>query len=209
MNAKPLIAGLLILLLCIWLIPGIQTATEEEPEPITVPQKTYTIELNTPITGIDIPDTLPEPPQTEPLPPQLEIPLSQELQQYTYKECGYDDELYMLVMAVMQAESGFNADSIGIDGRDHGLMQIRDCNLEHLEKQFGPLDLLNPYDNIKSGVYIVNNLMDKHEYKNLALMAYNCGETGARRLWKKGIYSTEYSRKVTEYYDCFVKGVSP
>lgn len=209
MNVKPLIAGLLTLLLCIWFIPCIQTAMEEEPEPITLPQKTYTIELNSPIVGIDIPDTLPEPPQTEPLPPQLEIPLSQELQQYTYKECGYDDELYLLVMAVMKQESSFKSDSIGIDGRDHGLMQVRDCNLEHLEDQFGTLDLMNPYDNIKSGVYIIKNLMDKHKYKNLALMAYNCGEAGARRLWKQGIYSTEYSRKVTEYYDCFVEGAAP
>lgn len=27
-------------------------------------------------------------------------------------------------------------------------------------------------------------------------MAYNCGEAGARRLWRKGITSTAYSRKV-------------
>lgn len=191
MNVKPLVTLLLTLSLCLCLVPCLQTESKN----------LYTIELNSPIVGIDLSDLPPSP-------PQLEIPLSSELQQYAYEECGYDDELYMLVMAVIQAESGFKSDSIGIDGRDYGLIQVRDCNLEQLEKQFGSVDLMNPYDNIKCGVYIIGNLMEKHEYKNLALMAYNCGEAGARRLWKKGIYSTEYSRKVTEYYDCFAEGAA-
>ena len=108
-------------------------------------------------------------------------------------------------MAIMQAESGFDSSSVGPDGKDLGIMQIRTCNLASLKEKFGPIDLMNPYDNIKCGVSMIKGLYKKYEYKNLALMAYNCGEAGARKLWKKGIYSTEYSRKVTEYYDSFAE----
>ncbi|MDD6213596.1 MAG: hypothetical protein PUB42_00115 [Firmicutes bacterium] len=31
-------------------------------------------------------------------------------------------------------------------------------------------------------------------------MAYNCGRTGAKRLWDAGTYSTAYSRAVMELY---------
>ena len=133
----------------------------------------------------------------------LDIPLSKELQEYTFKQCNRDKDLYFLVMAIMQAESGFDSSSVGPDGKDLGIMQIRTCNLASMEEKFGSIDLMNPYDNIKCGVSMIKGLYKKYEYKNLALMAYNCGEAGARKLWKKGIYSTEYSRKVTEYYDSF------
>ena len=130
------------------------------------------------------------------------IPLSKELQQYTFKQCGKNEELYLLVMAIMQTESNFKIDAVGIDGHDLGLMQIRDINLEYLEEKLNcKVDLMNPYDNIKCGVTIVRELYEDYEYTNLVLMAYNCGRTGANRLWKKGIYSTDYSIKVTEYYN--------
>lgn len=202
MKNKRLLAALLtIIFLCSIFIPGIQTV----PEYVKLPRKTYIIELNTPIVGIK----LSEPQQTEPskpTPPQLEIPLSEELQQYTYQRCEYDNELYFLVIAIMKQESNFKLDAISKDGHDFGPMQIRDNNLEELEKQFGPIDLMNPFDNIKCGVYKIKKLIHKYEYKNLALMAYNCGETGAKRIWRQGIYSTEYSRKVTEYYNCYAEG---
>lgn len=130
------------------------------------------------------------------------IPLSKELQQYTFNQCNKDETLYLTVMAIMQTESNFDVNSVGADGHDLGIMQIRDCNLEYLESNLGSqINLMDPYDNIKSGVFMVKSLYEDYEYLNLVLMAYNCGRSGANNLWKQGIYSTEYSNKVTENYN--------
>ena len=205
-----LCAPVLLFLVCLS-DSSIHTAEQQEQEATT---PVYAIETPTPTpkpTPSNTPKPTPTPTQkptetpTQPTYIYLDIPLSKDLQEYTYKQCDYDRELYLLVMAIMQTESGFKANSVGIDGHDLGLMQIRDCNLEALEEKFGSIDLMNPYDNIKCGVSMIKGLYKKYEYKNLALMAYNCGEAGAKKLWKKGIYSTEYSKKVTEYYDSFAE----
>lgn len=39
-------------------------------------------------------------------------------------------------------------------------------------------------------------LFEKYEDPEKVLMAYNMGETGAKRLWDKGIYETDYTNKV-------------
>jgi soluble lytic murein transglycosylase-like protein len=140
-----------------------------------------------------------------PKPPYLDVPLSKKLQKHIFKLCKNDKDLYLLTMAVIKAESDFDPDCIGIDGHDKGLMQIRDCNLDSLQERFGKIVLMDPYDNTKCGVYMIRQIKKKYKHNNLTLMAYNCGEAGARRLWKKGIYSTKYSRKITEYYNNFKK----
>ena len=213
MNKKTVLtflyAPVLFFLVCL-LDGSVQITEQPEQEEVITP--VYASEIQTPtVTPKHTPSNTPEPTEkptekpTQPTYIYLDVPLSKELQEYTYKQCKYDKELYLLVMAIMQTESSFEADSIGIDGHDLGLMQIRDCNLAALEEKFGSIDLMNPYDNIKCGVSMIKELYEKYEYKNLALMAYNCGEAGAKKLWKKGIYSTEYSKKVTEYYDSFAE----
>lgn len=137
--------------------------------------------------------------------PYIDGTLPKKLQDYIYKRCRKDKELYFLTMAVIKAESSFDANATGIDGHDIGLMQIRDCNLEELQSKFGAVNLYDPYDNVKCGIHILKNLRDKYEHKCLVLMAYNCGEAGARRLWKQDIYSTVYSDEVSEYYNEFEK----
>lgn len=37
----------------------------------------------------------------------------------------------------------------------------------------------------------------------LALMRYNCGASGARKLWNQGIYSTNYSHSVMTLYESY------
>lgn len=175
----------------------------ETPTPSPKPTSIITPEPT--INPTKTPTKKPTETPTQPTYIYLDIPLSKELQEYTFKQCDSNKDLYFLVMAIMQAESGFDSSSVGPDGKDLGLMQIRTCNIASMEEKFGQIDLMNPYDNIKCGVSMIKGLYKKYEYKNLALMAYNCGEAGARKLWKKGIYSTEYSRKVTEYYDSFAE----
>ena len=205
-----LYAPILFSLVC--LFDGSVHTEEKQGKKVTTP--VYANHTQTPIvtpnptpTSTPKPTKKPTPAPTQPTYIYLDVPLSKELQEYTYKQCDYDKDLYLLVMAIMQKESNFDANAIGIDGHDLGLMQIRDCNLAALEEKFGSVDLMNPYDNVKCGVSMIKGLYEKYEYKNLALMAYNCGEAGARKLWKKGVYSTDYSRKVTEYYDSFAKEV--
>lgn len=168
-----------------------QTTTEStEPTPIIEP-KQVTIQT--------------KPLEKEPQTPYIDIPLSKDLQDYIFEQCNHDYELHFLTISVIKAESCFNPKSVSPDGHDIGLMQIRDCNISYLSKKLGAVDLYNPYDNVKCGIYMLSNLYEKWEYKNLALMAYNFGEEGARKLWRKGIYSSEYSRKVTEYYKNYVE----
>jgi hypothetical protein len=62
-------------------------------------------------------------------------------------------------------------------------------------------DLSDPYQNVEAGVAMLGAYY--HEYGNIhrALMCYNCGETGARKIWNKGYRSTAYSRWVVERMD--------
>lgn len=39
-------------------------------------------------------------------------------------------------------------------------------------------------------------LTEKYEDPHQVLMAYNCGEAGAKKLWKQGKTTSEYSREI-------------
>lgn len=63
----------------------------------------------------------------------------------------------------------------------------------------------DPADNIYAGTYIISGFVHKYDDYNLALMAYNCGETGASRLWKQGYYSSKYSRSIINYMEDLIE----
>ena len=148
-----------------------------------------------------------EPDDTPSFPYYLDISLSKELQEYTYQICDENLDLYLLAIAVMRKETvRYDIDAVSKDGHDKGLMQIRDKYLDELEKKLGrKIDLLNPYDNIECGVYYLKKYMKKYNDINKALMCYNCGPGGAKKLWKNGTYSTKYSREVAGYYKEFLE----
>lgn len=125
----------------------------------------------------------------------LECELSEDLQEYTYYLCKDYEVDYCFVMGLMFTESAFVADSISITD-DYGLMQINACNADYLEDKLGIADLLEPYQNIQAGLYILKGLFEKYGNESLVCMAYNMGEYGASQLWDSGIYSTIYSEKV-------------
>ena len=54
----------------------------------------------------------------------------------------------------------------------------------------------DPYDNVEQGIKALHRLTGEYNEADLVAMCWNCGETGARKLWEQGIYSTEYSRKI-------------
>ena len=43
---------------------------------------------------------------------------------------------------------------------------------------------------------MLKDLFNKYESAEKVLMAYNLGETGAKNLWEKGVYETDYSVKI-------------
>lgn len=109
-----------------------------------------------------------------------------------------------LVRAIISCESGGKVKAKGYNKNgtsDHGLMQINSCNHEWLKKELGITDFYDINQNIHCGVFMIADLMDRHNDLHTVLMAYNMGEKRTRELQAKGIYSSEYSRKVMAVYD--------
>jgi len=126
------------------------------------------------------------------------VPLSEDLQQYAQDLCTeYEFPRYDIIIALIGAESGYRSDAIS-GTSDYGYMQINSCNHEWLQEQFGNLDFTDAEDNLLCGIYMLDRLYDKYGNIGLALMAYNCGESGAQSLWDDGIYSTAYSRDIQQ-----------
>ncbi len=129
--------------------------------------------------------------------PYYDIPLSQELQLYTYTKCADlgIENYYELVLAMMWQESDFKPDTIS-KTKDYGLMQINICNHEWLSEELGITDFLDPYQSIDAGTHIIASLLLKYQDPHKALMAYNYGEAEARSHWNRGTYTSSYSREV-------------
>lgn len=124
----------------------------------------------------------------------LEVGLDEDLQEFIYcLSYGYNID-YAFVMGLIQTESTFNPNVVS-STNDHGLMQINTVNHGWLQEQLGITDFLDPYQNARSGIYILRNLFEKYEQPEKVLMAYNMGENGAKKLWDQGIYETNYTRK--------------
>lgn len=130
-------------------------------------------------------------------PTYYSIPLSKDLQLYTYNKCveyGIPDH-YELVLAIMWQESNYTADLVSSTD-DYGIMQINYCNHSWLVDLLGPTNFLDASDNINAGVYVISKLLIKYGDEHKALMAYNMGEHGAALNWQAGNYTSVYSRGV-------------
>lgn len=137
--------------------------------------------------------------QTEPISavPLYDIPLSDDLQEYTYYLCEQYGivEHYEVVLGMMRTESNFNAGAVSSTG-DYGIMQINACNHSWLKSELGIVDIMDARANIECGVYMISDLIHTYPYVDQALMAYNMGPAGAASLWNDGIYTSSYSSKV-------------
>lgn len=130
-------------------------------------------------------------------PTYYDIPLSKDLQLYTYNKCveyGIPDH-YELVLAMMWQESDYTANLISPTD-DYGIMQINSCNHSWLVDLLGPTNFLDASDNINAGVYVISKLLIKYDDEHKALMSYNMGEYGASLNWQAGNYTSNYSRGV-------------
>lgn len=127
----------------------------------------------------------------------LDVPLDEEMQEFIYcLSYGYNIE-FPFVMALIEQESSFRT-NIQSSTNDYGLMQINEINHEWLTETLGVTDFNDPYQNVRSGIFILRKLFEKYEDPSKVLMCYNLGETGARRLWNQGIYETNYSKSILE-----------
>lgn len=119
--------------------------------------------------------------------------LPYEYQDYLYAMCiEYGiPEHYELLLAQMYHESKFDSDVIS-STQDYGLMQINKCNHLWLKEKLGIKDFLNPYDSIKSGVFMMSQFLSKYDDVQKALVCYNKGEKEVIN----GTYTTSYSKGV-------------
>ena len=97
-----------------------------------------------------------------------------------------------------EIETHFDADAVSSTS-DYGLMQINKCNHDWLLKE--GFDVTTYDGNIGAGIYMIGSYIETYGDIGLALMAYNCGPSGAQKLWSQGVYSTDYTRKVMDAYN--------
>ncbi len=216
---KRLIVLLVLIPLLMGVMSGIYTRkTKELPEiPLeTLEEKAFVILEHSPLEMSGMRSTLITPTKAETPDEEnpvdqgfqtYDIDLSEELQNYTFEQCQKVNLDPKLVLAVMKVESNFKSDLISRTN-DYGLMQINKVNHGWLKKKLGVTDFLDPKQSIDCGIYMLKELFDKYSDDHKVLMAYNFGEGGMKRNWKKGVRSSKYSRKVLQTREELVGGTS-
>lgn len=132
-------------------------------------------------------------------------PLSFDLQEYITAVCMAADVPVPLVLAIIEVESSFQADAVS-ETDDYGLMQINKINHEQLSEECGITDFLDPKQNVSAGVYLLSQHLEVTDGDMVsALMRYNNGVAGAKKLQSEGIYSTSYTDKVMTAYENYKK----
>lgn len=176
------------------------TSIKEQQEGISPVANT-----NIPDVNISYVDTV-EPGMDSIVRPQIfyfDVPLSNEMQDYIRDKCEEYQVSTELVLALIDKESSFDP-SVVSSTDDYGYMQINRCNYEWLSSTLGVNSLLDPKENILCGIYIISGYLKKTNGNiELALMCYNCGESGANNLVNNGTYSTKYSRSVMTLYELY------
>lgn len=127
----------------------------------------------------------------------IDVPF--EYQLHTYNLCKKYGVDYELALAVLLYESGGVVDAVNTNTNgtvDKGLMQINSVNYKWLEEEIGITNIEDPWQNIEAGVFMLGEFSAKYDDKHQILMSYNMGSGTMRKLNRKGIYSSRYSRKV-------------
>lgn len=137
------------------------------------------------------------------------VPLEDDLQFFIIHLCEKHHIEPAVVMAIIDAESDFDANAIGDSGNSLGLMQIQPRWHQERMDKLGVTDLLQPKQNIAVGVDYLAELLDYYD-GNLekALIAYNAGQLGAfNHYFSQGIYSNEYSEEILGNIEILTEGM--
>lgn len=185
---------------------------EEIDVPVAAPQVDETLELETVRTFEHEEPKATEEVEEEPVEAVAvyDVPLDADLQLFIIELCEEHSIDPTIVLGIICRESTYNADAVGDNGNSLGLMQIQPrWNRDRME-ELGASDLLNPYDNVTVGVDILAELIDYYDGNvEMALMAYNAGQTGAYNYWfSKGVYSNAYSAAVLSTSTTLTKGLN-
>lgn len=128
-------------------------------------------------------------------PKLVDIPLSQEYQEWLIDYCYSKDISPYLIMAIMEQESALNPNAMGDNGQSYGLMQIQAKWHQKRMKKLGVTDLLDPYQNAMVGVDYLLELFNENQDVYWVLMAYNGGAQYSNRNMDK---PTRYALGITE-----------
>lgn len=137
------------------------------------------------------------------------IPMSYELQAYTYDKCVQRGLEYQLILAIIWRESRFQPDAVNVNRngtRDSGFMQINDVNKGWLRDLYGINNLMDPYQNIDAGTAMLGTFTNKYG-PHYALLAYQYGETGMKRQISRGKTTNQLVELVyrqRDYYRQFI-----
>jgi len=154
-----------------------QNATNERIKAIEIQQGNYTT-------------------QQASTPYKRDIPLSDELQEYTYNTAEKYNVDYDLILAIMQTESQFR-NVVSDNGEDIGLCQINVINAEWLYQEHGINNLMDERQNIEACAIILDKLSGQFDDETHVVMAYNLGAGKAEKYISDGRI-TEYTEKVYE-----------
>lgn len=101
---------------------------------------------------------------------------------------------YPMVLAMIEAETGYKNDSVSSAGAVGYMQVIPDWHKNRIDRLHA--DITNPVDNIVIGVDYIAELQKHCSNEHYLLMAYNMGLSEATRMWERGIYTTEYSEYI-------------
>lgn len=151
-------------------------------------QPTYTIREE----RVGVPPATPRPsPQVDTW-TRYDVPLAGDLQHYISDRCEEYGISVPLALAVIEKESGYDAEHVGDSGRSFGLMQV--MSSEHTARciRLGAWNLLEPKSNVRVGIdYLAELMADRNVIE--ALMAYNAGPGNAADQLAAGIKHTDYT----------------
>ena len=166
------------------------------PEAVEVIEKTVTLEEVT--EHLAEVGNMVEELEEEPI--RYDVPLDEEVQLFVIEEAEAHGIAPEIIFAMIERESNYKADALGDNGNSYGLMQIQARYHYERMSELGCTDLLNAEQNIKVGIDILAELVEKYEGDiEMALVAYNCGSSGAyRNFFQYGVYSSNYSVAVLE-----------
>lgn len=135
-----------------------------------------------------------------------DIPLTLNQQEYIHRICSKYDINYKLFIGLIDLESSFDIEAVGINRNkkgvitsvDKSLCQVNSKNEKWIEQNLGrELDLMNFYDNIDAGAWIFNYYKENSIYHTLT--NYNKGREGASKYYNEhGTYKSYYAILVLE-----------
>jgi soluble lytic murein transglycosylase len=123
-----------------------------------------------------------------------------------YEEANFYGIDYRLVLAIMAVESNYRNDAVSPAGA-RGIMQIQPILASFVAKvggipYEGVLDLFDPENNVRFGLYYLSWLSATFKNTNEVLLAYNVGHNRARKLLAHaGDADSSYTRRVMGEYE--------